>query len=103
MKSDIHGHLTAPESLYAYKAGLISRRAGDLLVGDADGVVAVARHLEERVFDICEVIAQRGEAIMNDIPSGTSLAAARARHGYPVLQRMKADQGSAVSTAWLRR
>jgi hypothetical protein len=26
MKIDIHGHVSAPESLYAYKAGLLSHR-----------------------------------------------------------------------------
>lgn len=78
--------------------GGVQVRAGDLLVGDADGVVAVARDLEERVLDICEIIAQREEAIMSDILSGTSLAAARGRHGYHLLQRTEGGQSSAVST-----
>ena len=60
---------------------------GDLLLGDADGVLAVPRAAEEQVLEICAGIAAREEAIVADILSGTSLTEARARHGYHLLQR----------------
>jgi len=60
---------------------------GDLLLGDADGVVAVPRDVEEQVLEICTDIAAREEAIVADVLSGTGLAEARGRHGYHRLQR----------------
>jgi 4-hydroxy-4-methyl-2-oxoglutarate aldolase len=67
--------------------GGVQVRAGDLLLGDADGVLAVPRATEEQVLEICGAIAAREEAIVADVLSGTSLAEARRRHGYHLLQR----------------
>lgn len=64
---------------------------GDLLLGDADGVVAVPRDVEDHVVEICTGIAEREEAIVADILAGTSLAEARRRHGYHLLQRQEAS------------
>lgn len=52
MKIDIHGHLTAPESLYAYKAGLISPRGahGRGSVGVADESLTAALHAPIKSF-----------------------------------------------------
>lgn len=67
--------------------GGVNVSPGDLLVGDADGVVAVPQDLEEHVLKICDEVSAREESIVEDILSGTSLAEARARHGYHLLQR----------------
>lgn len=62
-------------------------RAGDLIVGDADGVVVVDREREDEVLAVALTIAEHEEAIVADILSGSSLADARRRHGYHRLQR----------------
>jgi 4-hydroxy-4-methyl-2-oxoglutarate aldolase len=67
--------------------GGVNVAAGDLLLGDADGVLAVPRDVEDEVAEICAGIAAREDAIVTDVLSGTSLAQARARHGYHLLQR----------------
>jgi 4-hydroxy-4-methyl-2-oxoglutarate aldolase len=69
--------------------GGVNVAAGDLLLGDADGVVAVPRDVEEQVLEICTGIAAREDAIVEDVLSGTSLAEARSRHGYHLLQRQE--------------
>ena len=71
--------------------GGVQVRPGDLLIGDADGVVAVPRDVEDRVVEICAQIAAREAAIVADILTGTSLAEARSRHGYHSLQRQEAS------------
>ncbi len=75
----------------AVTAGGVQVRPGDLLLGDADGVVIVARGIEDQVLEICADIAAREEAILADVLAGTSLAQARRRHGYHLLQRKEAD------------
>lgn len=75
----------------AVTVGGVHVDAGDLLLGDADGVVAVPRDVEDRVLEVCAAIAEREEAIVADVLSGTSLTEARARHGYHLLQRQAAD------------
>ncbi|WP_255621078.1 RraA family protein [Pseudonocardia sp. DSM 110487] len=67
--------------------GGVQVRAGDLLLGDADGVLAVPRAKEEQVLEISTAIAEREDAIIADVLSGTTLAEARVRHGYHLLQR----------------
>ena len=67
--------------------GGVSVRSGDLLVGDADGVLAVPRDVEDDVTAICAEISQREESIVSDILAGTSLGEARKKHGYHLLQR----------------
>ena len=69
--------------------GGVNVAAGDLLLGDADGVVAVPRDVEEQVLEICTAISAREDAIVEDVLSGTSLAEARSRHGYHLLQRQE--------------
>jgi 4-hydroxy-4-methyl-2-oxoglutarate aldolase len=65
-------------------------RAGDLMVGDADGVVVVPRDIEDQVLEVCGEITGREDRILADVLSGTSLAEARRRHGYHLLQRHEA-------------
>jgi regulator of RNase E activity RraA len=71
--------------------GGVNVRAGDLLLGDADGVLAVPREIEDDVAAVSAQIAAREEAIVTDILTGTSLADARKRHGYHLLQRHEAS------------
>lgn len=63
---------------------------GDLILGDADGVVVVAQAAEEAVLQVAREINERENAIVADILAGSSLADARARHGYHKLQRENA-------------
>jgi regulator of RNase E activity RraA len=67
--------------------GGVQVRPGDLLVGDADGVVAVPREVEERVAGICAAVAASEDAILAEVLAGSRLADARRRHGYHRLQR----------------
>lgn len=67
--------------------GWLQVAAGDLLLGDADGVVRVPAAVEEQVLDICRTIAAREEKIVADVLGGSSLAEARRAHGYHSLQR----------------
>jgi len=67
--------------------GGVQVRPGDLLIGDADGVVAVPHEAADEVAGICAGIAAREEAIVADILAGSDLADARRRHGYHLLQR----------------
>lgn len=71
--------------------GGVQVRPGDLLVGDSDGVVAVPQDLIDGVAEICTQISAREEAILADVLDGTSLAEARRRHGYHLLQRPAVD------------
>lgn len=60
---------------------------GDLVVGDADGVLSVSADLIKPVAEMCERIQDSERAIVDDVLSGVSLAEARKRHGYHLLQR----------------
>ena len=71
--------------------GGVQVRPGDLLLGDADGVLAVPAELVDQVLEVCTVVSEREEAILADVLAGRSLAAARARHGYHLLQRKEAS------------
>jgi predicted TIM-barrel fold metal-dependent hydrolase len=52
MKIDIHGHVTAPESLYAYKAGLVSHRGahGRGSAGVTDETLRAALDAPDKTF-----------------------------------------------------
>lgn len=52
MKIDVHGHVTAPESLYAYKAGLLSHRGahGRGGAGVTDDSLRAALHAPNKSF-----------------------------------------------------
>ncbi len=62
-------------------------RPGDLVVGDDDGVVVVAREHEERVLELAANIAEVEDRILEEALQGRPLREARARHGYHILQR----------------
>jgi regulator of RNase E activity RraA len=67
--------------------GGVQVAVGDLLVGDDDGVVAIAQAVEEEVLEIAHGIAESEEAIVKEALAGSTIAEARARHGYHNLQR----------------
>ncbi len=59
---------------------------GDLLRGDADGVLVIPRAHESRVLDIAEEIDAKEEQIRGLVLEGMSLTEARRRLGYHQLQ-----------------
>ena len=60
--------------------------AGDILRGDADGVVVVPRQHEAEVLATAEGIAEAEEAIRKSVREGMRLDEARKRFGYHQLQ-----------------
>lgn len=60
--------------------------AGDILRGDADGVVAIPREHEDRILDAADSIHAAEENIRDAIRSGLSLQEARAKFRYHQLQ-----------------
>jgi len=66
--------------------GGINVRKNDIILGDANGVIAIPREHAEEVAKIAREIDAREEAIIADIQSGTTLREARAKHGYHTLQ-----------------
>ena len=59
---------------------------GDLLLGDADGVVAVPASRSDEVIAAAEQIRDAESRIRADMEQGTALTEARARTGYHMLQ-----------------
>lgn len=59
---------------------------GDLLRGDADGVVAIPQDREDEVLEIAESIDRAEQSIRELIDAGLSLKQARERLGYHKLQ-----------------
>ncbi len=59
---------------------------GDLLVGDADGVIVIPRVHEERVLAAAETIEVAENAIRAAARAGMRLDEARREHGYHALQ-----------------
>ncbi len=59
---------------------------GDLLRGDADGVVVVPQEHEDRVLEAAEAIQSAEDAIRASVRAGMSLREAREQHRYHSLQ-----------------
>lgn len=59
---------------------------GDLMVGDADGVLAVPAARAAEVLEIATGIRDTEDSIRAAVRAGSSLADARAEHGYHSLQ-----------------
>jgi regulator of RNase E activity RraA len=59
---------------------------GDLLRGDADGVIVIPRDFEDRVLDVAENIEQAEEAIREAVRGGMRLDEARRQFKYHQLQ-----------------
>ena len=59
---------------------------GDLIRGDADGVVAIPKEHEDRILDAAEEIQVAEDAIRQSVRDGMSLREAREKHRYHRLQ-----------------
>jgi regulator of RNase E activity RraA len=59
---------------------------GDLVRGDADGVVVLPALHENDILDASEAIARAEDSIRELTRGGTRLDQARQRHGYHALQ-----------------
>jgi 4-hydroxy-4-methyl-2-oxoglutarate aldolase len=70
--------------------GDVQVAAGDLVVGDDDGVVVIPVGRIEEVLDLAASISERESAILADVRGGESLRGARDRYGYHQLQRREA-------------
>lgn len=66
--------------------GKVRVAPGDLIKGDADGVIVIPQQHEEAVLAAAEAIHEAEEAIRRDVRGGMSLREARARHQYHSLQ-----------------
>ncbi len=73
--------MQAPISL-----GEVQVRPGDILVGDADGVVVIPRVRESEVFDVAREIERAEQAIERETAKGTRLDEARKLFRYHDLQ-----------------
>lgn len=60
---------------------------GDIIVGDADGIVVVPQHRAEEVFAKALSTQQAEHQIVASVLSGLSLTEARKKHSYHTLQR----------------
>lgn len=59
---------------------------GDIVRGDADGVVVIARQREDEILEIAEAIGRAEQAIRDLVDAGSTLAEARAKLKYHGLQ-----------------
>lgn len=66
--------------------GGVCVRPGDIMVGDADGVLAIPQGREQDVIDIAEEIWQAEERIREQAGQGVRLDEARRQLGYFALQ-----------------
>ncbi len=69
--------------------GGIRVEAGDFLLGDGDGLVAVPAAQADEVFAAAAEIERAEEAIRDAIANGATLRDARAASGYHTLQRRR--------------
>jgi regulator of RNase E activity RraA len=65
---------------------------GDLVRGDADGVVVIPRELEDKVLASAEEIQTAEDAIRESVRAGLSLRDARVKHRYHQLQTRQASR-----------
>jgi 4-hydroxy-4-methyl-2-oxoglutarate aldolase len=59
---------------------------GDLIRGDADGVIVIPAAFEDKVLDAAEQIQSAEDAIRESVRNGMSLREAREKHRYHALQ-----------------
>jgi 4-hydroxy-4-methyl-2-oxoglutarate aldolase len=74
----------------AVNLGDVQVAAGDLVVGDDDGVVVIPAARVDEVLDLAVSISEREAAILADALGSGSLRGARNRYGYHQLQRREA-------------
>jgi regulator of RNase E activity RraA len=66
--------------------GDVQVRPGDILVGDADGIVVVPQSREAEVLQTAQSIEEAEQAIEAETARGTRLVDARTKHRYHALQ-----------------
>lgn len=66
--------------------GDVQVRPGDILIGDADGVLVIPQSREQEVLEAAERIETAEQAIEREVVTGTRLSEARAKLGYHRLQ-----------------
>ena len=69
--------------------GDVRVQPGDLLVGDADGVVVIPAGREEEVLSVAQEISESEDRIRAEIAAGSRLDEARKRHRYFQLSTRK--------------
>lgn len=67
--------------------GEIIIHPGDIILGDADGVVVVPKNLENKVLEIALRIEEKESGIIDGIEKGMTLTEARKKFGYHSLQK----------------
>jgi regulator of RNase E activity RraA len=70
--------------------GDVQVTAGDLVVGDDDGIVVIPAGRADEVLALAASVGEREAAILGQALETGSLRAARARYGYHQLQRREA-------------
>jgi regulator of RNase E activity RraA len=75
----------------AVSIGGVTVEPGDLLLGDADGVLAVPAARADEVCQLATAIGDAEDRIRAAVLAGSTLARARAEHGYHALQSVSAD------------
>lgn len=65
---------------------------GDIIRGDADGVVVIAKEHEEAVLAAAEEIQSAEDAIRESVRQGMTLREAREKHRYHQLQTRRSDE-----------
>lgn len=70
--------------------GNVRVEPGDLLRGDADGVIVIPKALEDQVLEIAESVEQAENAIREAVRGGMRLDEARTQFRYHQLQTVKA-------------
>ncbi len=77
--------------------GGVSVRPGDVVCGDADGVVVVPAECAAEVAAVAERIHDIEAANFCSVEAGATLAAALSRHGYHALQTATTVRGGETS------
>ena len=67
--------------------GEVSINPGDVILGDADGVVVIPKSLENKVLELALSIEENESGIINCIERGIPLKEARIKFGYHSLQK----------------
>jgi regulator of RNase E activity RraA len=81
------GRVQADGYQVSVSLGDVRVEPGDLLAGDADGVIVIPREREAEVLGISREIAAAEDRIREEIESGSRLDEARKRHRYFQLHR----------------
>jgi 4-hydroxy-4-methyl-2-oxoglutarate aldolase len=76
--------------------GGVTTNAGDVMVGDRDGVLSIRASRLSEVLDTAREIEHAEDRIRQSVSGGTSLLEARRRNGYHHLQTRHVDRAEVV-------